>query len=198
MGYNYKPGDFGDIKDLVRKANEKSNQPWSIRANAIESKTTNEGKSVETDSSNKKPAKSTMSTKNKRRGNSKAGSAKSTATESKKTKAPSTKQKPENPKPKAKVLSSDSSANKDKAENTLTPTADDLETLWDAARVSKTKKLKEDDQTQVWLDSELHRKIEMLNLKCGKPAPTKHVINAILTLFLDAHKSEIAKAKNSR
>lgn len=55
--------------------------------------------------------------------------------------------------------------------------------------------VKEEDQTQVWLDSELYRKIEMFNLKCGKPVPIKHVINAILQMFLDEHKAEIAKAK---
>lgn len=195
MGYNYKPGDFGNIKDLVRKANEKSNQPWSIRANAIESKTSNDGKSVETESSNKMPAESAKSTKNKRRGDSKKGSAKSTATESNKINEPPTKQKPEDTKPKVKVSQGESSADNVKANKPTTLATYSLETLWDAARVSKAKKLKEADQTQVWIDSKLLRQIELLNVKCGKPAPTKHVINAILTLFLDGHKKELQKLK---
>lgn len=63
--------------------------------------------------------------------------------------------------------------------------------LWEAAKTSKTKKPKE---SQVWIDSELYREIEMLNLKNGKPVPTKHLVNAILKLYLDEHKAEIAKA----
>lgn len=63
--------------------------------------------------------------------------------------------------------------------------------LWEAAKTSKTKKPKE---SQVWIDCELYREIEMLNLKNGKPAPTKHVVNAILKLYLDEHKAEIYKA----
>lgn len=66
-----------------------------------------------------------------------------------------------------------------------------LDSLWEIAKASKAKKPKE---SQVWIDCELYRKIEMLNLKCGKPVPTKHVVNAILKLYLDGHKAEISKA----
>ncbi|WP_223929348.1 hypothetical protein [Prevotella lacticifex] len=41
--------------------------------------------------------------------------------------------------------------------------------LWRTAAASKAKKPKE---TQVWLDNDLYRKIEMLNIKHGKPVPT--------------------------
>lgn len=63
--------------------------------------------------------------------------------------------------------------------------------LWSAAAASKAKKPKE---SQVWLDNDLYRRIETINLKHGKPVPTKHLVNAMLKLFLDEHKAEIAKS----
>lgn len=63
--------------------------------------------------------------------------------------------------------------------------------LWSAAAASKAKKPKE---AQVWLDNDLYRRIETINLKHGKPVPTKHLVNAILKMFLDEHKAEIAKS----
>lgn len=70
-----------------------------------------------------------------------------------------------------------------------------IEDLWSAAKASKAnKKLKE---SQVWIDESLYRQIEMLNIKSGKPVPTKHVVNAILKLYLDEHKTEIAKAQRT-
>ncbi len=79
------------------------------------------------------------------------------------------------------------------------PTADDsnlqtgsLEQLWQTAAASKAKKPKE---KQVWLDADICNKIEMLNLKRGKPVPVKHLFNAILKLFLEEHKAEIARTK---
>lgn len=195
MGYNYKPGDFGNIKDLVRKANELSDLSWEERANDFRLIGTNEDTSVKTEAPAKKSANTAKNSKGRNKGSSKDGSTDAAAKESKTTKKPSTKQKSEETKQKVKVSQCDSSADNVKANKPTTLATYSLETLWDAARVSKAKKLKEDDQTQVWLDSELHRKIEMLNLKCGKPAPTKHVINAILTLFLDGHKKELQKLK---
>lgn len=70
-------------------------------------------------------------------------------------------------------------------------TAGSFETLWQIAAASKAKKPKE---SQVWLDTDLYRKIEMFNVCRGKPVPTKHLINAILQLYLDEHKIEISKA----
>lgn len=61
-----------------------------------------------------------------------------------------------------------------------------LNSLWEAAKTSKAKKPKE---SQVWIDSELYREIEILNLKNGKPAPTKHLVNAILKLYLEKCKN---------
>lgn len=79
------------------------------------------------------------------------------------------------------------------------PAADDsnfqtgsLEQLWHTAAASKAKKPKE---KQVWLDADICNKIEMLNLKRGKPVPVKHLFNAILKLFLEEHKAEIARTK---
>lgn len=65
-----------------------------------------------------------------------------------------------------------------------------MSSLWQAAAASKARKPKE---TQVWLDNALYRKIEMLNIKHGKPVPTKHLINAMLKMFLDEHKAEVGK-----
>lgn len=79
------------------------------------------------------------------------------------------------------------------------PAADDsnfqtgsLEQLWQTAAASKAKKPKE---KQVWLDANICNKIEMFNLKRGKPVPVKHLFNAILKLFLEEHKAEIARTK---
>ncbi len=67
-----------------------------------------------------------------------------------------------------------------------------LEQLWQTAAASKAKKPRE---KQVWLDADICNKIEMLNLKRGKPVPVKHLFNAILKLFLEEHKAEIARTK---
>ena len=64
--------------------------------------------------------------------------------------------------------------------------------LWHLASASKAGKIAE---SQVWIDKGLYRQIEAFNLKCGKPVPTKHVVNAILRMFVDEHKAEIQKAK---
>lgn len=69
-----------------------------------------------------------------------------------------------------------------------------FDSLWKTAAASKARKPKE---TQVWIDNELYRMIEIINLKQGKPYPTKHVINAILRMFIDEHKAEIQKALKS-
>ena len=66
---------------------------------------------------------------------------------------------------------------------------DSLSALWYAASASKAGKFAE---SQV-----LYRQIEAFNLRCGKPVPTKHVVNAILRIFMDEHKTEIQKAKKS-
>lgn len=71
------------------------------------------------------------------------------------------------------------------------PSPSGLDGLWSAAKASKAKKnLKE---SHVWIDKGLYHQIEAFNLKCGKPVPTKHVINAILLMFIDGHKAEIQK-----
>ena len=70
----------------------------------------------------------------------------------------------------------------------------EFEALWYAASASKAGKFAE---SQVWIDKRLYHQIEAFNLKCGKPVPTKHVVNAILRIFMDEHKKEIQKAKKS-
>lgn len=71
---------------------------------------------------------------------------------------------------------------------------DGLSALWYAASASKAGKFAE---SQVWIDKGLYRQIEAFNLKCGKPVQTKHVVNAILRIFMDEHKTEIQIAKKS-
>ncbi|MGN1253572.1 MAG: hypothetical protein ACI4T9_03215, partial [Prevotella sp.] len=58
--------------------------------------------------------------------------------------------------------------------------SDSLSALWHAASASKAGKFAE---SQVWIDKGLYRQIEAFNLRCGKPVPTKHVVNAILRMF---------------
>lgn len=89
-----------------------------------------------------------------------------------------------------KVPSKPRSAAKASATSDETNPSDSLSALWRAASASKAGKFAE---SQVWIDKSLYRHIEAFNLKCGKPVPTKHVVNAILKLFLDANKAEIAK-----
>ena len=70
-----------------------------------------------------------------------------------------------------------------------------LDSLWETAKSSKSKKPKE---SQVWIDGELYRKIEMLNIKHGKPVPTKHVVNAFLCMFIAEHKLEFSKTSRGK
>lgn len=110
------------------------------------------------------------------------------------TKRRAKKQKSEASKPNGKKPQCDSSDGNIKAGKPTTSAVEGLEALWNSAKASKAKELKKEDQTQVWIDSKLYHKIEMLNLNCGKPVPTKHIVNAILQLYLDEHKTEILKA----
>ena len=89
-----------------------------------------------------------------------------------------------------KVPSKPKSAAKAPAASGVSNPSDSLSALWHAASASKAGKFAE---SQVWIDKGLYLQIETFNLKCGKPVPTKHVVNAILKLFLDANKAEIAK-----
>lgn len=89
-----------------------------------------------------------------------------------------------------KVPSKPKSAAKVSAASDEPNPSDSLSALWRAASASKAGKFAE---SQVWIDKGLYHQIETFNLKCGKPVPTKHVVNAILKLFLDANKAEIAK-----
>lgn len=114
---------------------------------------------------------------------------------------PKLKSKPVAKKKGKKVESTMQSTKKEPAPSPVRqPTTDDsslqtgrLEQLWQTAAASKAKKPRE---KQVWLDADICNKIEMLNLKRGKPVPVKHLFNAILILFLDEHKAEIAKSKH--
>lgn len=124
-------------------------------------------------------------------GNGKKGSA---TAQSDNTKRRAKKQKSDGNNPKDKVPRCASSEGIVRAGKPTTSAVDSLDVLWSAAKTSKAKELKKEDQTQVWIDSKLYHKIEMLNLNCGKPVPTKHIVNAILQLYLDEHKTEILKA----
>ena len=90
-----------------------------------------------------------------------------------------------------KVPSKPRSAAKAPAASDVSNLSDSLSALWHAASASKAGKFAE---SQVWIDKGLYHQIEAFNLKCGKPVPTKHVINAILRMFMDEHKTEIQKA----
>lgn len=87
-------------------------------------------------------------------------------------------------KPKSTVTASETS-------DVINP-VDSLSDLWHAASVTKAGKFAE---SQVWIDKELYRQIEAFNLRCGKPVPTKHVVNAILKMFMDEYKTATQKAK---
>lgn len=192
--FEYKPGMFGKIKDLVRKANEHSDSSWVRKVNDSRLTASNEDASVKAEEPTNKSASTAKSSKGESRGCSKNNS---TTAPSDNTKRRSTKPKSESSKPNGKVPQCDSSADKVKADKHTTSAAESLETLWNSAKASKAKGLKNEDQTQVWIDSKLYHKIEMLNLKCGKPVPTKHIVNAILQMFLDDHKTEIKNAMKS-
>lgn len=86
-------------------------------------------------------------------------------------------------------------ASKDSTPSSPAGSENKVNGLWEAAKAKRQKKPKE---SQVWIDSELYREIEMLNLKNGKPVPTKHLVNAILKMFLDANNAELAKTKKDK
>ena len=90
-----------------------------------------------------------------------------------------------------KTSSKPKSAAKVSAASGVSNPSDSLSALWHAASASKAGKFAE---SQVWIDRGLYHQIEAFNLKCGKPVPTKHVVNAILRMFMDEHKTEIQKA----
>jgi hypothetical protein len=90
-----------------------------------------------------------------------------------------------------KVPSKPKSAAKVPAASDVSNPSDSLSALWRAASASKAGKFAE---SQVWIDKGLYHQIETFNLKCGKPVPTKHVVNAILRMFMDEHRTEIQKA----
>lgn len=87
-----------------------------------------------------------------------------------------------------KVPSKPKSAAKAPAASGVSNPSDSLSALWHAASASKAGKFAE---SQVWIDRGLYHQIEAFNLKCGKPVPTKHVVNAILRMFMDEHKTEM-------
>ena len=62
-----------------------------------------------------------------------------------------------------------------------------LDDLWQAAAISKEKKPKE---KQVWIDADLCHQLELLKLKHGKPSSVKHIINGIVKMYVDEHKSD--------
>lgn len=84
--YKYKPGDFGDIKDMVRKANELSDLSWEERANDFRLTGPNEDTSVKTAAPAKKSASTAKNSRGKSSGSRKS-SADTTAKESKTTKS---------------------------------------------------------------------------------------------------------------
>lgn len=182
-----KPGSLGNIKDLLIKANNNDTPSWRENLhNAINggkddgmdnAQTSNDSQSEE--SSNKSTTMRKKSGKKKNGGVPKPSS--SSGDDPKESMAGHIR-KPKDHKKEPIPVSQHSEAS-------------GLEGLWNVAKVSKAKKdLKE---SQVWIDAGLYQKIGLLNLKRGKPVPTKHVVNAILQMFFDEHKVEITKVMKS-
>lgn len=164
---DYKPGMFGSIKELLQKANRISREGRLQNQDvALPEVPLKAVESKEESDSRKKVEKPVMA---------------SAATKQKRKKSKT-----------EKIHQKDVSVKESSPANSPSQPCG-IEGLLDAAKASKAKKnLKE---AQVWIDEGLYRQIEMFNLKCGKPVPLKHVVNAILRLYLEEHKTEMAKAK---
>lgn len=182
-----KPGSLGNIKDLLIKANSNDTPSWRENLNNAINGGRDDGMdnakapidSQSEESSNNSATKQKMSGKKKDSGAQKPPS--------------SSRNDPK------ESMAGHISKPKDHTKEPIPVSqhsgASGLEDLWKIAKASKAKKdLKE---SQVWIDAGLYQKIGLLNLKTGKPVPTKHVVNAILQMFFDEHKGEITKVMKS-
>ena len=157
--------NFGDIHELLRQANEAPAPSWYKSAEESKSEVPKFGIEDEAKEANDFPSQDVAKAIPKAKAVPKAANGKTSS----------------KPKSAAKVSAASGVSNP----------SDSLSALWHAASASKAGKFAE---SQVWIDRGLYHQIEAFNLKCGKPVPTKHVVNAILRMFMDEHKTEIQKA----
>lgn len=186
--------NFGDIHELLRQANEAPAPSWQASEEEPKPKKARSKKRM---TSNAEPIPEiTWSEKNKAESEMPKFGIEDEAKEA--NDFPSQDVAKAIPKAKAvpkaanvKVPSKPRSAAKASAASDDPNPSDSLSALWHAASASKAGKFAE---SQVWIDKGLYLQIETFNLKCGKPVPTKHVVNAILKSFIDEHKEGISKA----
>lgn len=186
---------FGDIHELVRRVNEAPTPSWQKSTEMSKPKKVSNRKRISHDTKSvpefhsstedkadaEVPKRSTDGTKDD---NGKRTQDSATKTLPKAKTVPKRNGSKASSKPKGAVKTPEPS-------NVQIP-SEGLSGLWHLASASKAGKIAE---SQVWIDKGLYRQIEAFNLRCGKPVPTKHVVNAILRMFVDEHKAEIQKAK---
>ena len=186
---------FGDIHELVRRVNEAPTPSWQKSTEMSKPKKVSNRKRISHDTKSvpevnsstedkadaEVPKRSTDGTKDD---NGKRTQDSTKKAFSKAKTVPKAANGKASPKPKFTA--------KEPAASDEPNPSDSLSALWCAASASKAGKFAE---SQVWIDKGLYRQIEAFNLRCGKPLPTKHVVNAILRMFVDEHKAEIQKAK---
>lgn len=187
--------NFGDIHELLRQANEAPAPSWYKSAEESKPKKERCKKRVsphaepipEISWDEKDKSESDVANLSLGDGSKEVSDSSSTTPLAKTTSKAKTVPKAANgktsPKPK--------SAAKAPAASGVSNPSDSLSALWHAASASKAGKFAE---SQVWIDRGLYHQIEAFNLRCGKPVPTKHVVNAILRMFMDEHKTEMKKA----
>ena len=180
---------FGDIHELARRVNEAPTPSWQKSTEMSKPKKVSNRKRMSQDS--KPVPEFHSSTEDKAdaevpklvTGGTKEDNGKRTQDSTKKAFS------------KAKTVPKENgskASSKPKGEPSNVPIpSEGLSALWHLALASKAGKFAE---SQVWIDKGLYHQIEAFNLKCGKPVPTKHVVNAILRMFMDEHKTEIQKA----
>ena len=186
---------FGDIHELVRRVNEAPTPSWQKSTEMSKPKKVSNRKHMSQDS--KPVPEFHSSTEDKANAEVPKRSTGGTKDDNGKRTQDSTKKDFSKAKTVPKENGSKASSKPKGAGKTPEPSngpisSEGLSALWHLASASKAGKIAE---SQVWIDKGLYRQIEAFNLKCGKPVPTKHVINAILRMFMDEHKTEIQKAE---
>lgn len=186
---------FGDIHELVRRVNEAPTPSWQKSTEMSKPKKVSNRKHMSQDS--KPVPEFHSSTEDKADAEVPKCSTDGTKDDNGKRAQDSTKKACSKAKTVPKENGSKASSKPKGAGKTPEPSnglisSEGLSALWHLASASKAGKIAE---SQVWIDKGLYRQIEAFNLKCGKPVPTKHVVNAILRMFVDEHKAEIQKAK---
>lgn len=186
---------FGDIHELVRRVNEAPTPSWQKSTGMPKPKKVRNRKTMSQDS--KPVPEFHSSTEDKANAEVPKRSTGGTKDDNGKRTQDSTKKDFSKAKTVPKENGSKASSKPKGAGKTPEPSngpipSEGLSALWHLASASKAGKIAE---SQVWIDKGLYRQIEAFNLRCGKPVPTKHVVNAILRIFMDEHKAEIQKAK---